>query len=569
MYVKQTEKKRSLFLLLFLIIAGILGLLITDTTVFADSIFSGISETDVLDGHIHAKLDYKKEGSSSYTAVGDIVTVTTTLVKNDEGVLPEEFKDSILISLFPDEKQGLQLLGEPELTYTHLGLKEKGKLMDPELKEAKNVMMLYNFFFSMQGLPSYDGRITQATSDGSADDTYSIRNALVNKGDTFTITYKAKVTEAALKNEKFELHAVVSDPTSDIDPNDFLTAEMPSIQAIGVSFDAQSREKDIDSQQIVLTGNWTGPVGGFKAKLIINADIEKTITVSPDNFKDNGTFSIPIDLSEIKSMGNIYNVILFIEDNNGQTAKDTATLTVTKQLVPPVIELDNDIVNQPVHVYPTDESFTFSGKWKDDDSSKVSLYYKLNGVEKPIKENIANAIPGTYYNFSHEIETSALAEGENKIEVYAKDSEGQTSNIASFTAILEVGTVRFSSIPDILDFSGVSLSANIVHSKLTQALNLFIEDTTGQPVDWKLNVRQLEDFKDGDKILPATLSYENNGSAQLLSKNEAVTLPVTKSDASNYTILQDQQNFFDMTIQPGAYTGEYSTKLEWTIVNAP
>lgn len=74
-------------------------------------------EATILGDHVKATIAYEKDHSPYYTAVGDTVTVNTTLEKLDDGVLPESFNQSSMLVLFPDETQGLKLEGEPTFVY--------------------------------------------------------------------------------------------------------------------------------------------------------------------------------------------------------------------------------------------------------------------------------------------------------------------------------------------------------------------------------------------------------------------------------------------------------------------
>lgn len=51
----------------------------------------------------------------------------------------------------------------------------------------------------------------------------------------------------------------------------------------------------------------------------------------------------------------------------------------------------------------------------------------------------------------------------------------------------------------------IPVASHTIQTNLTQAANLLVEDTTGKPINWKLNVSQTEEFKDGKQVLPATL----------------------------------------------------------------
>lgn len=202
-------------------------------------------------------------------------------------------------------------------------------------------------------------------------------------------------------------------------------------------------------------------------------------------------------------------------------------------------------------------------------------YYKLNGVEKKLNDSdsIANTQPGNMVDFSKNFTLADLVAGENQFEVYVKNEKQQQSNIETFKVIKEAGVVRFVNVPDLLTFMSIPVASHTIQTNLTQAANLLVEDTTGKPINWKLNVSQTEEFKDGKQVLPATLFYQNGDTAQVIEKEHPITLPMTEvttnNNVRNYSILQNSENYFYLNVQPGGYAGEYSSQVEWTIVNAP
>ncbi len=585
---KQQTNKQFLILIGCIALLGILNLLnASNKPVFADNFPAGKPETNIYDGHVKAKITYEKSGNPDYTAVGDTITVTTTLEKLDDGVLADNYKQSSLVCIFPDQNQALQLLEEPTLTYTHAGIKGTGELLAANRELTKNLLLFANLYSGWNiGEPSlFSGRITEflpyttdGIDDGPYEDTYSVYNLLENKGDSMRITYQAKVTEEVQKKDSFELHAAVYDSVKEnYDVANFLTAEMPKFQsqeeALSLSFDSDCHNKELTSEQTTLTGKWTGSLENITPRLTINS-----INLTDDDllsyFNSDGTFSIPIDLRKIPNQAESNVVTLIIQEESGLSAQDTAVLKVTKRDSPPVIELSENLEDQTLYLYPDDQGFTLRGDWEAESSHQINLFYKLNGVEKKLNDSeVVNTSPGTTVGFSRKLLLADLVPGENHFEVYAIDEKNQRSNVETFTVIKEEGTVKFSNVPDRLLFSSIPIAGTTIQSKLTQAFNLLVEDTTEKVGSWKLTVRQMDDFKDNDKRLPATLYYQNKETKQVFSKDQPITIPVTETEDESsdhqYMILQNTENYFALDVQPGGYVGEYSSELEWTIVNAP
>ena len=345
---------------------------------------------------------------------------------------------------------------------------------------------------------------------------------------------------------------------------------MPSIQNLGISFDEATKDKKIDikddsSYQTTLTGSWAGAKDDIHPVLTIDG---KEVPIPDGSFKEDGTFEIPVDLKNVGNIGT-NNVHIKISDSNGQVAEDDAVITLVQALVPPEIKLSDSLANASVSVFPTDQSLTIDGEWKDKDSNAVSLFYKLNGQERVLQDNISNTAKDSWLPFSQEIPLADLNTDDNQVEVYAKDAEGQLSNHESFKIILNQGNVSFKSIDPEIQFKNMVISGTTVYSSPQATVGVVVEDTTGIPKDWQLKVKQTTSFSDGTRDLPAQLTYLNGEEKLSINDSLAVDLPVVQNNATDYSLQQDANHQFQLAVSPGAYTGEYQSQLEWTIERAP
>lgn len=525
-----------------------------------------------------ATIAYEKDHSPYYTAVGDTVTVNTTLEKLDDGVLPESFNQSSMLVLFPDETQGLKLEGEPTFIYKRGSLSDTGSFVNTSKELHRDIFWAFNAEAQVMyhDTVSYDGRMTelQVTNqydDGPYDDTYRISNLLINKGDKIILSYKAKVTEEALKNKEFSLHSGIYDSSKgDFDWEDFLTTKMPAIQSINVSFDEESKNKVVDitdanSYHITLTGTWTGNIADLKPTLTVNG---QTVAIPTGSFQKEGTFSIPVDLTNIGMIGQNKTQIE-IKDSMGQTASDNGILTLVQKNTPPQLQLVDALSNKTIPITPNLSSFKVEGQWKDAESQTGTLYYKLNGVEHLLENSVANANKGTWNVFSQEMSLADLKLGANAVEIYVVDTEGLKSNVATFTLQLMEGTVHFKSVDSVLSFQDAVINGQTVHSLPQKPVDIKIEDTTRSPGNWQLVVSQISTFKNAQRELPAVLSYQNNRDNLVITNNQQVTLPVVKETDTEYGLIQDGNHQFDLAISSNAYIGDYQSELEWTIIEAP
>ncbi|ELZ1276256.1 hypothetical protein EGW67_11000 [Enterococcus faecium] len=583
--MKLNQPLNKLYVLgLFFI--GAFSVIFQSTEVSAEANYPEIPEATIFDGHVKASISYDKDHSPSYTAVGDTVTVTTTLEKLDDGVLPDKYRQSSVVILFPDETQGLQLKGEPTFQYNMApyGWTTSGKFVDSTKELQTDVLLCFNIgkiIYYQDSNVTYDGRMTEIPianelDDGPYEDDYALQKILIHKGDTVTLSYKAIVTEDALKNDKFTLHTAIYDSTlgemgnGDFDWDHILTTSMPSIQNLGISFDEATKDKKIDikddsSYQTTLTGSWAGAKEDIHPVLTIDG---KEVPIPDGSFKEDGTFEIPVDLKNVGNIGT-NNVHIKISDSNGQVAEDDAVITLVQALVPPQIKLSDSLANATVNVFPTDQSLTINGEWKDKDSNTVTLFYKLNGQERVLQDNVSNTAKDSWLPFSQDISLTDLKLGDNQVEVYAKDAEGQLSNHESFKIILNQGKVSFKSIDPEIQFQNMVISGSTVYSSPQATVGVVVEDTTGITKDWQLKVKQTSSFSDGTRELPAQLTYLNGEEKLPITNSSAIELPVVQNNTTDYSLHQDANHQFQLAVLPGAYAGEYQSQLEWTIETAP
>lgn len=572
----DTQKKRSAAT--FAILTSILvafSLLVLTVNVSATT-YPEQTEATIFGGHVKATLTYAKDRSPHYTAVGDTVTVTTTLEKLDNVDLHNQFEQSSVILLFPDKTQGLALKGEPTFTYEKWGLTDSGRFIDPAKKLFKNLLLVFNAEaqWGFDDDVTYNGRMTEikdtVDDDGPYDDTYSLANVLVDTGDKVVLSYQAIVTQDALNKAEFNLHTAVYDSKMDeIDWDSFLTAKMPAIQQLSVAFDEASKNKqievkDAESYKTTLSGTWDGDINNLDPELTING---KSVPIPADSFKENNTFSIPVDLADVGKIGE-NNVHIKISDKNNQVAEDDATITLIQTNTPPEVKLSDSIVNQTIKITPATQIFNIQGQWKDADSETVSLYYRLNGQEGPLQEGMPNQKKGEWTDFSRSIPLNGLHNGENKVEVYAIDTEGVISNTENFTLDLEPGTVRFKNVAPEIVFQTLPIAGQTMHSSTQAAVDVAIEDTTANH-DWALTIQQTAPFANKERELPASLTYQNGAENWTITNNGPIVLPTSKEKGMDYALVQDENHRFDLSVYPGAYVGDYQSELEWTIVKAP
>lgn len=562
----KKQLRQELFIFLFFF-CFLITLFFSTTSVLADVTYAEKTEGLIFDGHVKATISYTKDHAPNYTAVGDKITVTTTLEKQDEGILPDVYKQSSVVILYPEETQGLKLFGDPAFTYQPInGENQTGAFIDSNTQLQST--MLWYFNTNVKILYSdditYNGRMTQISdsgfTDGNYDDQYSLQKLLLHQGDKVSLSYQAEITKEALTKSKFTFH------TATIDWDNFLTVSAPKIQELGLSFDEATKNKQItvsdeQSYQTTLTGNWVGDQSNLSPDLTING---QTIPVSVTDFKEDGTFSIPVDLKNHGKLGD--NAVHLKITNGTQVAEDDAVLSLVQADTPPEVKLLEP--TSEVTVSPTDQSLVIKGQWKDKESESIRLFYQLSGTENVLVNSISNEKKDTWTDFCQKLPLDQLQLGENHVEIYGKDAEGQVSEKEKLIIQLVQGTISFKQIDPEMLFQDLVITGQTSQSTTQKAVNVIVEDTTGKPKDWDLTVKQVQPFSNGDQKLAAQLAYQNDSVRSVISTTP-VNLSLRQINDREYSLPQDQAHQFQLTVAPGGKSGVYQSELEWTIVKAP
>ena len=127
-----------------------------------------------------------------------------------------------------------------------------------------------------------------------------------------------------------------------------------------------------------------GDQSNLSPDLTING---QTIPVSVTDFKEDGTFSIPVDLKNHGKLGD--NAVHLKITNGTQVAEDDAVLSLVQADTPPEVKLLEP--TSEVTVSPTDQSLVIKGQWKDKESESIRLFYQLSGTENVLVNSIKNS----------------------------------------------------------------------------------------------------------------------------------------------------------------------------------
>ncbi|MGE7883698.1 L-type lectin-domain containing protein [Bacillus sp. NPDC094077] len=166
----------------------------------------------------------------------------------------------------------------------------------------------------------------------------------------------------------------------------------------------------------------------------------KETPLDDSHWKD-GTLNVPIsdmDLSNAKQTilfdvktGQVGQDTVVSEHSNfygdnyhARASKSSYTISANKA---PEVSLNQE--NETIKV-PMDQDVEVSGKWKDEDGTKVTITYKLNG-EVIGQEQLQSDQENTFQDWKYTIPKDKFKLGDNHLEVYVTDEEGANSEVKS------------------------------------------------------------------------------------------------------------------------------------------
>jgi hypothetical protein len=567
--------------------------LLTSQSVYAASWPVNQSESTILGGHVQAKLTYTKDHSPDFTSVGDIVTVTTELTKLDDGPLDDSFDQSSMVILYPDENQGLELIGQPTYSIRFGDIVDSGEFVPSSKELPKEIIdTTFNLYAKLYGdLFQYNGVMTPIKVEASDkipdfdqepyySDQFSLKNVLVNKGTVVTLSYQAKVTKKAIETHVgngFTFHSAMFDSslniTGDFDfDHGFLTAEMPGIQALAVRFDTNTKDQVIDFRHldaVHLSGTWhSDPSATVSQTLTVNG---KTIPIPAGSFKDDGTFEMTVDLSQAVTKAEEVPTVLTINDNYGQTASDTTNLQVQQMNQAPEIQLDDPAEGATENIYASTKEVPFQFRWQDADSQQVALSYTIDNGTEVLLDQKENTVAGQWHTYQGKLEVDSLTTGKHQVFFDVKDSDGARAlQTAAFSINVQPDVLGFKEVSPILQFPTIPISNQVV-SEPAERATVLVTDTANHPAAWHLMVKQTSPFKDKNQLLKGSvLSFVSDNQKQPLSPlSESIEVPVLQKGQDEYALVQDETHYFQLDVPSGNVAGNYRSDLEWTIVAAP
>ncbi|MGX7149912.1 hypothetical protein [Enterococcus ureasiticus] len=289
--------------------------------------------------------------------------------------------------------------------------------------------------------------------------------------------------------------------------------------------------------------------------LNLNTDIP--VTIKEDPVVDSKVGTYPITLTT----------------NDGDITF-TKKINVKVKAVPPVVtipEAGTRVVSSKGMPY------SFSGTVSDEDSEDMSLFVTVDdGSPTTIWEKQVNTELNQPIDFTYEIPGAQLLDlGDHSVKVYAKDTEGNQSEVAQFTLDVR-GYLAFKDMPPAtLDFDQAKIGSKGSYSKLNKVVDFSVEDYRGSNTSWKLVGSLTSELKDNSTnatIKDGIIYRDDKGNETPFTTDATVNLSTGKATASKVLFPikwgTDDKGIFIKT-PPDVKKGTYTGGIEMSLVDAP
>lgn len=231
-------------------------------------------------------------------------------------------------------------------------------------------------------------------------------------------------------------------------------------------------------------------------------------------------------------------------------AKNNSEITMFMGVINPG-DTDKDQMSAK-HIQLTDET---SGRYSlalDKPTIAVAPDYDANG---------ANPTKGQAMEVSGD--KNMLTLGKNTVTVEAVDSDGNISNDENYTVY--VGVFKFMQATESLQFPTTKLTGgDDFDVKASNPMQLTINNSQGQD-NWQVTAQQVGATTSAKKQ-PVTLMYKGSPLASSVLVASSQDSPKADSDG-NITVI-DNKTDLSFQINSGAAQQDYSTKVDWTLINS-
>lgn len=175
-----------------------------------------------------------------------------------------------------------------------------------------------------------------------------------------------------------------------------------------------------------------------------------------------------------------------------------------------------------------------------------------------------------YFNF--DLPASKLTTGANKVSVYAVDSNGNKSNVATLTVTLN-GVLSFGDISGSMSFgTDNEVPSKEILIKASSDWNVNVTDGRVTGSKWYVYASASRLTSDTHTLAGDVVYVDGDGTKHVMT-NKATLISSGASDgsstATNIANGWSSSKGIFLNVQPSIYTGAYSGQVTWTLANTP
>lgn len=377
---------------------------------------------------------FAKEHGNSQIAAGAMegeytYTLTYEYFFNDTEASKTKFYNSAYMQGYLGDKSNGYTDGPHTFASSNIGeidLGAKAVELPPEIlslsdsslsmkdNETKNVIVNWDdydsdtvqFYTSVNGAPAEKLLGNQTNIKGDVQTlNWSIKGSSLIVGDN-TIDIYAVDAEGHKSNVgKVKVNVTKSDIAPDLTIDNSATIDKPLEIPVTDDYDLSGTWSDKDSDTVTLSYilNKDEPV-------VFGSNLANS-TLGTDN-----KYDVKIDAAKLIK-GGVNTLTVIAQDSEGESTTKTTYIKPVYQA--PEVTVDKSEYT----VRSSDTSIDLSGTFKDNDSSKVRLYYQIAGEEeKPLTDWETNSPMATSHNWKAAIDTSAV-KGNTFVTIYAMDDQ--------------------------------------------------------------------------------------------------------------------------------------------------
>ncbi|KAF1299367.1 hypothetical protein BAU15_01595 [Enterococcus sp. JM4C] len=329
--------------------------------------------------------------------------------------------------------------------------------------------------------------------------------------------------------------------------------------------------QDADSQLVTLSGNY--------ADNTAIALTDNTFTNTKPGAETNFSINFTTAAGELKLGDNQLTFWLTDSEEGTSTVVEVTVTLSEKPNDAPSLKVDTtdiDLIRKETGEY----AFTINGVWSDKDSSSIALRGEYVDKTSFTSESYLNNNKGQYTPFTLDVTVPVEklnTTGSNQLNLVAIDKEGATSQVISLHFKQVVGTIQFDQVAEHSTFQAVKLANDEVVSHHNDDWLVTVSDTTNEtsgPPLWRLEATQETPLENSNTHhrLSSTIEYKNSmGQVTPLVVGQPVAIDMKrgKIDGTKYNLDWSDTVGFQLPVGPSEPVGEYTTTIEWTIVQAP